>query len=187
MIPLVELWMPIVVAAVLVFIASSIAHMVLPLHKSDYDRLPNEDDVLATLRASDLTPGTYHFPYCTSMQDLGSEEMLAKFNQGPVGFLIVRPKGPPTMGSALLAWFLYCILIGIFAGYVAAVALPRGAEYLQVFRFTGTVAILAYATASIPESIWKGQRWSTTCKFIGEGVVYGLLTAGTFAWLWPAA
>ncbi len=60
-----------------------------------------------------------------------------------------------------------------------------GADYMAVFRFTGTVAILAYAVCAVPDSIWKGQRWSVTIKFVFDGVVYGLATAGTFAWLWP--
>jgi len=52
-------------------------------------------------------------------------------------------------------------------------------------RVTGTVAVLAYGIANDPESIWKGQRWDVTLKFIIDGVAYALLTAGTFGWIWP--
>jgi hypothetical protein len=27
--------------------------------------------------------------------------------------------------------------------------------------------------------------WGTTIKEVIDGLVYGLLTAGTFGWLWP--
>jgi hypothetical protein len=29
------------------------------------------------------------------------------------------------------------------------------------------------------------QPWSMTFKEVIDGLVYGLLTAGTFGWLWP--
>ncbi|MEZ4457611.1 MAG: hypothetical protein R2882_13850 [Gemmatimonadales bacterium] len=43
MVALQELWLPIVVATVLTFLAGSVLHMMLPLHKKDRQRLPDED------------------------------------------------------------------------------------------------------------------------------------------------
>ena len=81
---------------------------------------------------------------------------------------------------------LYCVVVGLFAAYAAWYGVGgAGAEYLAVFRVVGAVGIAAYAVANAVDSIWKGQEWSITGKFIIEGVVYALLTAGTFAWLWP--
>jgi hypothetical protein len=54
-----------------------------------------------------------------------------------------------------------------------------------VFRFAGTTAFLGYAFALAHDSIWFKRRWSTTVKFLFDGLLYGLLTAGTFGWLWP--
>ncbi len=62
MVPLAALWLPIVVSAVIVFVASSIMHMVLPYHKSDYKQLPDEDKVLSALRPLNLQRGLYVFP-----------------------------------------------------------------------------------------------------------------------------
>ena len=62
-----------------------------------------------------------------------------------------------------------------------------GAKYLSVFRVVGTAAMMAYAIGGLPESIWKGTKWSITMKFVFDGILYGLVTAGTFGWLWPAA
>jgi hypothetical protein len=49
----------------------------------------------------------------------------------------------------------------------------------------GTAAFLAYGLANLSNSIWKGQTWSMTIKEVIDGLVFALLTAGTFGWLWP--
>lgn len=186
MIPLTDLWLPILLSAVFVFIVSSIIHMATPMHKGDFKKLPGEEKVLEAMRAQAVRPGTYMFPCAESMKDCGSPEMIEKFKRGPVGFVTVTPTGAPGMGKNLVQWFLYSILIGVFVAYVTALGLDRGAVYMSVFRLAGTVAILGYAMGALPDSIWKGQKWSITLKFVFDGVVYGLVTGGTFGWLWPA-
>lgn len=182
-----DLWLPILLSAVFVFVASSILHMVIPIHKSDFKKLSGEDQVLETMRAQGVQPGEYMFPCAGSLKDAGTPEMIAKFKKGPVGIMTVMPSGAPAMGKNLMQWFVYSILISVFTAYIAWHGLTRPAEYLAVFRITGTVAVMAYGFSNIPNSIWKGVSWSTTAKFIFDGVIYGLLTAGTFGWLWPDA
>jgi hypothetical protein len=60
-----------------------------------------------------------------------------------------------------------------------------GAPYPVVFRVAGTAAFMSYGLGPVVNSIWKGQPWSVTLKEIFDGLVYGMLTAGTFGWLWP--
>lgn len=184
---LAQLWLPILLSAVFVFLASSVLHMVLPLHRSDYQGLAGEAQLMAAMRAQGVKPGQYMFPHAASMKDCGSPEMQAKFNEGPVGILTVMPNGMPNMGKTLAQWFLYTLLISFFAGYLGSFCIPLGADYHTVFRVTGTAAVLGYAFSYIPNSIWKGEKWSTSLKFILDGTLYGLVTAGTFGWLWPAA
>lgn len=184
---LVDLWLPIVSSAVFVFVVSSVMHMLIPIHKGDHRALPNEDAVLDALREHGVGPGSYMFPCPSSMKDMGSPEMVAKYRRGPVGWMTVVPSGTLAIGKNLLQWFALSLLVSAVCAYVADFALSPGAEYLRVFRLTGTIAVMAYATGSVTESIWKGQAWSTTLKFVFDGLVYGLVTAGTFAWLWPSA
>jgi hypothetical protein len=99
--------------------------------------------------------------------------------------LTVMPNGPMSMGRNLGLWFLYLAVVSLFAAYVAGRALPVGAQYLQVFRFVGTAAFLGYAAALWQMSIWYRRAWSTTIKATVDGLIYALLTAGTFGWLWP--
>jgi hypothetical protein len=75
--------------------------------------------------------------------------------------------------------------VSYFAAYVTGHALESGANYLAVFRFAGTTAFLGYSLALLQESIWHKRNWGTTLKMVGDGLVYGALTAGTFGWLWP--
>ena len=177
------LWLPILLSAVIVFIASSIMHMLLPYHKRDYRKV-DEDKVLPALRAAGLSRGQYVFPYCTP-KDMKSPAMIEKYNQGPVGMITVFPSRPPALPKFLGMWFVYCLLISFFVAYLAAHTVAPGAYYLKVFRVVGTAAFLAYGFGTMSNAIWKGQTFSFTAKEVIDGLIYALLTAGTFGWLWP--
>ena len=179
------LWLPILLSAVIVFVASSIMHMVLPYHRSDYKKLPEEDKVTAVLRPMGLSRGVYMFPYC-SHKDMKSPEMLEKFKQGPVGTLTVFPAGgPANMPKYLAQWFAFRLVVGVFTAYLTGRTLHVGTAYLLVFRVAGTVAFMAYGVGQLVNGIWMGQPWSTVIKHFIDGLVYSLLLAGTFGWLWP--
>jgi len=184
MVPLTELWAPILLSAVIVFVASSILHMVLPYHRSDYQKLPEEEKVRAALREAGVKHGLYMFPFCTH-QEMKSPEVVEKFQQGPVGTLTVFPSGPPAMPKYLAKWFCYCVVVAFFVAYLAGRTLTPGTDYLHVFRVAGCAAFLAYGLGHLSNGIWKGQPWSVTIKEVVDGLIYGLLTGGTFGWLWP--
>jgi hypothetical protein len=184
MVLLTAFWLPVLLSAVIVFIASSIIHMVLPYHRSDYRALPDEDKLMAVLRGAGLTRGLYIFPYCTH-KDMKSPAAQEKYKQGPVGMMTIFPSGPPALPKFLGMWFVYCLIVSFFVAYLAGHTVAHGAPYLAVFRVVGTAAFLAYGLAHLSNGIWKGQTWGTTIKEVFDGLIYGLLTAGTFGWLWP--
>jgi hypothetical protein len=184
MVPLAALWLPILLSAIIVFVASSIIHMVLKYHQSDYRQLPDEDKLLAALRPAGLKPGLYHFPFCTH-KNMKSPDVQEKFKQGPVGLLTVFPSAPPALPKFLGLWFVYCLLIGFFVAYLAGHTVAPGARYPAVFRVVGTAAFLAYGLGPLVNGIWKGLPWSVVLKESFDGLIYSLLTAGTFGWLWP--
>lgn len=179
------LWLPILLSSVIVFLASSIIHMASPWHKSDYPRVPNEDRVMEALRPLAIPAGDYMIPRPSSREEMRSPEFAEKMKKGPVMVLTVMPNGPMSMGRNLIFWFLYLAIVSLFAAYVAGRALPVGAQYLRVFRFAGVTAFLGYAVALWQMSIWYRRAWSTTIKATVDGLIYALLTAGTFGWLWP--
>ncbi|HEX9581662.1 MAG TPA: hypothetical protein VF970_11215 [Gemmatimonadales bacterium] len=179
------LWLPILVSSVLVFVVSSIIHMALPWHKSDYPKVPNEDKVRDAIRPLAIPPGDYMVPRPTSPAEMKSPAFAEKLKQGPVLILTVLPNEMTPMGKSLTLWFLYAAAVSLFSAYVAGRALPAGSDYLAVFRFAGVTAFVGYSLALWQMSIWYRRAWSTTIKGTVDGLIYALLTAGVFGWLWP--
>jgi len=184
MVPLSALWLPIVLSAVIIFVASFVMHMLLTYHRSNYRQLPDEDKISSTLRAANLHRGTYVFPFCTP-KEMKSPAAQEKYKQGPVGLLTIMPPGLPAMPKFLSLWFAYTLLVSFFVAYLIAHTVAPGSSYLAVFRVAGTAAFLSYGLGVLPSGIWKGQTGSVTAKELIDGLVYALLTAGTFGWLWP--
>jgi hypothetical protein len=179
------LWLPILLASIIVFVASSIIHMAPLWHKSDYPRMPNEDAFRAAVGPLNIPPGDYMVPRAASSADMRSPEFLEKIEKGPVLVATVLPNARFSMGQSLGLWFVYILVVSTFSAYVAGAALPPGSGYLHVFRFAGTAAFLSYAVALWQMSIWYKRAWSATIKATFDGLIYALLTAGTFGWLWP--
>ena len=186
MITIGALWMPILVAAVLVFIASSIIHMAPLWHRSECPKLPDEDKVMDALRPFGIPPGDYMLPRAGNMAAMKSPEFLEKLKRGPVMILTVLPNGPFSMGKYLAQWFVYVVIVGILTAYVTGLTLDPGTEYMVVFRIASTTAFIGYAVALWQMSIWYHRSWSTTFKATLDGLIYALLTGGAFGWLWPA-
>jgi hypothetical protein len=183
MVPLLGLWIPVLVSAVVVFFASSIIHMALKYHRKDFLGLPQEDAIRSALKGT--ARGQYMFPYCDDMKEMRSETMQKKFTEGPVGIITLRDPGMINMGPMLTQWLIYCLLISFFCAYIAHATIAVGTEYLKVFQVVGTVAWLGYGGSCISQGIWQSRPWKTVTKDVFDGLVYGLLTAGVFGWLWP--
>src|SRR5205823_2320698 len=126
---LLALWLPIVGSAVLVFVVSSVIHMMSPWHKSDYPKLANEDKVMDALRPLAIPPGDYFIPRPSSREEMGSAAFAEKANRGPVVVFTVMPNGQMSMARNLGLWFVYIVVVTLFAAYVAARALPPGVRY----------------------------------------------------------
>ena len=185
MVSITSLWLPILLSAVAVFIISSVIHMFLGYHNSDFKKLSNEDQVMDAVGKLNIPPGDYFMPYATSSKERNTQEFKDKINKGPVAVMTVLPAGQMGMGSSLILWFIYCLIVAIFAAYIAGRSLGPGAYYLAVFRFAGCTAFASYSLALLQQSIWYKKKWSATLKSMFDGLIYALFTAGIFGWLWP--
>jgi hypothetical protein len=179
------LWLPILVSALFVFVASSIIHMVLPIHRKDWRKVPDEDRMMDAIRPLNLAPGDYCLPRPDSPRAMKDPAFIEKLRRGPTMFMTVLPGREVSMGPQLAQWFLFSVVVSLFAGYLAGAAVGPGAEYLEVFRFAGTTAFIAYTLGFYPQSIWYRRSWGQQLRNTFDGLVYGLLTAGVFGWLWP--
>lgn len=185
MISLVQLWLPILGSAIAVFVLSSLVHMVFKWHNSDYLALANEGEVAAAIRKSNPAPGQYILPHCVDMKAMKAPEFQQKFRDGPVGMLVLKAPGAPNMGRALTQWFLYTLVIGVFAGYVASRTLPAGTAFASVFRLIATVAFLTYVGGSVQQGIWMGKPWRSVAKEGLDGLLNAAATGTVFGCLWP--
>lgn len=180
------LWLPILVAAVSVFVASSLIHMVFKWHNRDYKPLTNEDAVLGALRAGAPTPGQYVLPHCADMKDLRNEEMQKKFREGPVGFLTLKQPGPPAMGGALAKWFLLNLVVAAIAGVIVFhIYGPRADANRAAGHLVGVISFLTYAGGSLQAGIWMGKPWGSVAKDLLDGAIYAGVSGAAFCWLWP--
>jgi hypothetical protein len=182
---IVSLWLPILLSAVVVFVISSLVHMVLKWHASDYGKLTNEDAVRAAIRAGNPAPGRYVMPQCGDMKDMGSDAMKQKYAEGPVGHLTLLANGQPNMGKYLGMWFLLCVLVSAVAAFLTARLIPmnpgaaRGAA-----KLVGAICFIAYGFGTLQESIWTGRPISQSVKYLVDSALYALGSAMVFYWLW---
>jgi len=177
----------VILSAIVVFVASSIIHMVLKYHRADIKPLPNEEMVREALARSNPSPGLYFTPYCKDHQQMNEPATKEKFEKGPVALLTIYPRGVPMMPKILALWFGFTLLVSFVAGYVARHTLHPGSDGMLVMRITGTVAFAGYALSYVSDSIWKGQPWANTARAVLDGAIYAVLTALTFSLLWPSA
>ena len=154
---------PIIIASVLCFILSAIIWMAAPHHKNDWIRSVDID-------LSNAEEGQYVIP---------KDHMTADW----YAFVFVK-RGRHNMGKSMTFWFLQLLVVCAMVGYLVYHTLPRGTEYLQIFRVAGTAALLGFSGAMAHKSIWWGWRWSVTWKEIFDGLLYALIVAGSFAFYW---
>jgi len=181
----ITLWLPILLSAVAVFVASSIIHMLSPWHKNDYRKVPNEDALRSALAPLAIPPGDYMVPRPDSRDDMRSPEFAEKMRAGPNLIMTVLPSGAWSMTKNLTQWFLYLVLVGVFVAWVAGSALPAGADDYHVGHLVGITAFIGYTLALWQMSIWYHRSWGTTIKTTFDGLIYALLTAVVFCLLWP--
>jgi hypothetical protein len=185
MVNVISLWLPILLSALFVFMVSSIIHMFLPYHRSDFKKIQSEDEVMDSLRKFNILPGDYVMPYAGSPEVMRSEEYKEKVRNGPMAFMTVMKSGEQNMGANLALWFVYSVVVGIFAAYITGLALGPGSEYMIVFRFASATAFIGYSLALLQNSIWYKRNWPATIKSMFDGLIYALVTGGVFGWLWP--
>lgn len=182
---LAQLWLPIVLSAVLVFVVSSLVHMVLKYHNADYRKFSNEDEVRAAITKGTPGPGQYILPYVIGASSMADPVVAQKLTEGPNALVLLRRPGLPKMGSFLGQWFVYLLVISALVALVGAHTISRGAGQHYIFHVIALVSFLAYGGSHAQAAIWRGQPWAVTLKDLFDSLLYALVTAATFMLLWP--
>jgi hypothetical protein len=182
---LAALWLPILLSGIIVFVASSIVHMLLPWHRADYPRLPREQEFRAAVRPLAIPPGDYMVPRADSTEEMKSEAFRRQWEEGPNVIMTVLPPGHPGMGRSLALWFVYVLIVAVFGAYVASRSLAPGADYLRVFQLVGATTFIAIAGGLWQMWIWYHRSVRVTLTSTVDALLYALLMGGVFGWLWP--
>jgi hypothetical protein len=185
MVPIASLWIPILLSAVVVFVASFVLHMLIPFHRSDYQKLPNEDRVVDALRGFGIPPGDYMAPSASGPAAMRDPAFLEKMNKGPVVVATFMPVGPIRMGAQLTQWFVYCVVVSLLAALATSITYRAGANHHSVVHFSALIAFIGYTVAMWQLSIWYHRSWATTLRYTVDGAIYGFLTGLMFGWFWP--
>lgn len=182
-----ELWIPIVLSTILCLIISWLAWMVLPHHRTEWKRLPTEPDVLDALRKVPPPPGSYAFPFA-SRHEMDRADVNLAFERGPVGFLTIADRNRPLVPKMVAQTALYFLVVSCIVGGVAWLAAPDskfGAPASDIAPVIFLVALLAYASASVPDSVWFGRSWRAFRAQLLDATACAAATAALFTWLWP--
>lgn len=175
------LWMPILLSAVFVWIASFLTHMVLPHHKGEWKGLP--DEAKAADAMAGVGAGRYMIPY-GDMKDFKTPEFEEKMKRGPNGIVVIWP-GPVNMGQNLVLTLLFYVLVGVIIAFLGSKALTGAEAYMDRFTFVAVAAFAAHGLGWMSYFIW--YRIGSFVPNLFDAILYALVTAGTFAWLWPKA
>ena len=179
-----QLWMPIVVSGILVFILSALAWTVMPHHKKDWQGLPDPDTVQAAMRANPPAPGQYALPWARDPKAFEDPAMMERLTRGPRAFITVVPNGMPAMGPMMVKSLVYNLVVSILVAYVTWHSVGPTAAYLDVFRIAGATSMMSYSLASVPDSIWFGRPWRNFGMQLVDAIAFGLVTAGVFGSMW---
>lgn len=186
MVELTDLWLPILVASVCVFITSAVMWMALPHHKADIRALPPESPLPGAIASSGLSSGFYMFPHSEDCKNMKSPESQEKWKAGPWGTINILPSAPG-FGMNLLKTFLAFLVISVLVAYVAGAGLGAGAEFVSVFRLVGIAALLGHCMGGLAHSFFMGKPARFIVTDFIDGVVYALVTGAVFAFMWPGA
>ena len=181
---LLDLWLPILASGILVHIASTICWVISPHHKPDWQKLPNEDEIMDKVRSDNIPPGQYVFP-CVQPSEMKDPEAKKRWEAGPWGTVGVW-KGMPNMGKNIGLTVSFFLVTSVFVGYITTMAHESGDGFSEHFQVAGTAGIMAYCFAFIPGAIWFGAPLRATLMNILDGLIYGLLTGVVFGALWPS-
>ena len=180
---LIDLWLPILINGVVLFVASFIAWVILPHHFGDKRKLDEEQKVMDLVRELNIPPGNYMFPYAKNKQEQGSAEFRERYVEGPRGILDVYATA--NMGLNMVLTVVFFLITSAVIGYITHFTCPpgdAGVDFMRVFRVAGTIGILTHGSSGVLNGIWFKRRSFTD---IIDGIVFGVILGLIFAALWP--
>ncbi len=169
------------VGGVLWFVWGAFAHMALGLGESAMKQMPDQEPVLAALRAQNLEDGLYTFPFCGDANESDEAWAAAEvaFKKGPVGMIFFQKSVAEMMPpSTLVLEFIG----GLIASFLAAIVIARFAMGpFTAMRAAVLVVLATWFSHSYSEWLWYGYPCSWVMDTLIEQMFGWLLAAGAMA------
>ncbi|MBI5647221.1 MAG: hypothetical protein HY962_09850 [Ignavibacteriae bacterium] len=150
------------------FVWTSVNHMLLPTAEMGVRSMPNEDPVIEALRNNVPEPGMYYFPGFDLGEKMTPEQEAAwtqKHKTGPAGLLIYKPVGgepmPPMM---LVTEFVSTILAALFMALIAA---RLSGAYMKRVLLLSLLGLFGWVSISLSQWNWYSFP---TAYFIADGI-----------------
>lgn len=185
MTPITSLVLPILAAAVAVFVLSSLLQM-MPWHKRDFGNVPDDDTFLNAIRQMNIPPGDYCVPSPRLASGEKNPQFVEKWAAGPGVTMTVIPPSD-SMIRYLAQWLAFTLLVATLSGWIAGMIVPPGGDQHAAFHFAAIITFLSYSLGAWPLSIWYHRKWSTALKGTFDAFLYCLATGFVFSVLWPKA
>jgi hypothetical protein len=175
-----SLWLPILLSTVALFFTSFLSWMVFRLHEKDWVKIDGEDRLIDTVREMNIPEGGYMFPGADSAKEMNSPEYQEKYKAGPRGIFQVLPEA--NMGKNLALTMLFFLVCNATFAYLASFALDSSSDFITIFRFVATIALLTFCASMLQHAIWFKNR---VVGHVIESIAYALIAGLIFAVLWP--
>lgn len=183
-----------IVAGVLIFIWSSLAHTVLPIGAMGISTTANEDAVLATLRANLSGPGFYFIPGHQIMQmeqASGSDrqrlmnDWQTKYGGGPWATIVYHPSGASLMEPRqLVGEFLSDLVAGLILAFALLMAATRVRSFIGRVFFVLLLGLLPWIIVDFSNWNWYGLPFKYEIGQLLDQGIGAALAGVALAWIY---
>ncbi len=184
-----------ILAGLVMFIWSFVAHMVLPIGFMGISATPGEDAVLAALKTNNAGPGLYIMPgndYFQSLSKSRDEQMATmkamteKAKTSGWAMIIYHPEGGVEIGRKTLGLqFFSQVIVGWIFAFALWGAMPRIRSFGMRVWLVAIMGLLPFVGSDFPNWNWYGFP---SAYMAGKLLDYwvGAIVAGIFLAWWLA-
>jgi hypothetical protein len=90
------------------------------------------------------------------------------------------------MGKSLGLWFVWTLVVASFASLVALHTIPLNGDAHMAAHVIALISFVMYGAGSVQDFIWMGKPFSSMMKYLLDALIYSVVTALSFMWLWPS-
>jgi len=151
-----------VVGALIMFIWSFLAWMVLPIHANTYTYTDKQDAIMKVLADNNLETGTYGMPSAPTKEE---QMKIMESNVGKPGAALFYTKADPGMGGSMYAGGIIFNFIMVFAACILLIN-NMGGTFFSRWWMVMMIAVVIIFGVYMMQWNWMGNSWAYTRDFV---------------------